>query len=142
MPVNILLVEDNPGDVLLTQEAFKEGSYFPNLSVAEDGEEALQFLRKQGKYKDAPTPDLILLDLNLPKKDGRELLADIKQDPAFREIPVIILTTSDADQDIRRAYRLHANCYLTKPLEMDSFVSKIRSVENFWLDVARLPSRA
>lgn len=142
MPIDILLVEDNPGDVLLTQEAFKEGHYSPRLSIAEDGEEALEFLRRQGRFANAPRPDLILLDLNLPKKDGRELLAEIKQDPALREIPVLILTTSEADQDIRRAYKLHANCYLTKPLDMDTFLRKIRSIEEFWLDVVRLPSRA
>jgi chemotaxis family two-component system response regulator Rcp1 len=139
MPVNILLVEDNPGDVLLTREAFREGSYLPNLSVVEDGEEALQFLRRKGKYADAERPDLILLDLNLPRKDGRELLAEVKQDPELRLIPIIVLTTSEAEQDVRRAYKLHANCYLTKPLEMDTFMQKVRSVEDFWLSVVRLP---
>ncbi len=138
-PVKILLVEDNPGDVLLTREAFNEGSYFPELSVVEDGEEALRFLRKQGDHRNAPRPDLILLDLNLPKKDGRELLAEVKQDPDLQQIPVIVLTTSEADQDVRRAYRLHANCYLTKPLDMDSFLRKMRAVEDFWLNVVRLP---
>ena len=139
MAVNILLVEDNPGDVLLTREAFREGCYFPNLSVVEDGEEALQFLRCSGKYADAERPDLILLDLNLPRKDGREFLAEVKQDPELRLIPVIVLTISEAEQDIRRAYRLHANCYLTKPLEMDTFIKKVRSVEDFWLKIVRLP---
>ncbi len=139
LPVHILLVEDNPGDVLLTREAFKEGQYFPRLSVVEDGEEAIQFLRQRGEYADAQRPDMILLDLNLPRKDGRELLAEVKDDPDLRQIPVIVLTTSDAEQDIRRAYKLHANCYLTKPLEMDSFVKKIRSIEEFWFSVVKLP---
>jgi len=139
MPVDILLVEDNPGDVLLTQEAFREGDYSPRLSIAEDGEEALQFLKKQGCFRDAPRPDLILLDLNLPKKDGRELLADVKQDPELHQIPIIVLTTSSAEQDVRRAYNLHANCYLTKPLDMESFLRKVHAVEEFWLNVVRLP---
>ncbi len=139
MPIDILLVEDNPGDVLLTQEAFREGDYAPRLSVVEDGEEALQFLRRLGNFRNAPRPDLILLDLNLPKKDGRELLADVKQDPELHRIPIIVLTTSSAEQDIRRAYSLHANCYLTKPLDMESFLSKVRAVEEFWLKVASLP---
>ncbi len=135
----ILLVEDNPGDVLLTREAFREGRLAHRLSVAEDGEEAICFLRQEGKHADAPRPDLILLDLNLPKKDGRQLLAEVKDDPLLRQIPVIVLTTSDAEQDIWRAYRLHANCYLTKPVQMDDFLAKIRSVEDFWLTVVRLP---
>ncbi len=139
MPIRILLVEDNPGDVLLTREAFNEGKFFPVMSVAEDGEEALQFLRREGRYSGAPRPDLILLDLNLPKKDGRELLAEVKTDPELRHIPVIVLTTSGAEQDVWRAYRSHANCYLTKPLEMESFLEKIRAVENFWLNTVRLP---
>lgn len=139
LPVEILLVEDNPGDVLLTQEAFREGHYTPRLSVVEDGEEALLFLRKQGKHKNAPRPDIILLDLNLPKKDGRELLAEVKEDLDLRHIPVIVLTTSNADLDVSRAYKLHANCYLTKPIEMDDFMRKVRAVEDFWLSVVRLP---
>ncbi len=135
----ILLVEDNPGDVLLTKEAFREGRLAHRLSVVEDGEDALHFLRQEGKHADAPRPDLILLDLNLPKKDGRELLAEVKGDPVLRHIPVIVLTTSDAEQDVWRAYKLHANCYLTKPVQMDDFLNKIRSVEDFWLTVVRLP---
>jgi chemotaxis family two-component system response regulator Rcp1 len=107
--------------------------------VVEDGEEAIRFLRRQGKHEHAPQPDLILLDLNLPKKDGRELLAEVKGDPALRHIPVIVLTTSDAEQDVWRAYKLHANCYLTKPVQMGDFLNKIRSVEDFWLTVVRLP---
>ncbi len=139
MPADILLVEDNPGDVLLTREAFREGGYSPRLSVVEDGEEALRFLRRQESFRNAPRPDLILLDLNLPRKDGRELLADVKQDPELHHIPIIVLTTSSAEQDILQAYNLHANCYLTKPLDMESFLSKVRAVEEFWLRVVRLP---
>lgn len=137
----ILLVEDNPGDVLLTQEAFREGRLAHRLSVVEDGEEAIQFLRKEGAYAEAPKPDLILLDLNLPKKDGRELLAELKEDPALRYIPIIVLTTSDAEQDVWRAYKLHANCYLTKPVNLEDFIRKIRSFEDFWLTVVRLPGK-
>lgn len=135
----ILLVEDNPGDVLLTREAFKDARIAHRLSIAEDGEQALSFLRRNGPYHDAPRPDLILLDLNLPKKDGRELLDEIKNDPALQAIPVIVLTTSDAEQDVWKAYKLHANCYLTKPIEVDDFLRKVRSVEDFWLTVVRLP---
>jgi len=137
---DILLVEDNPGDVFLTQEAFREGQFEHRLSIVEDGEEASQFLRQQGRYGQAPRPDIILLDLNLPRKDGRELLAEIKDDPSLRHIPVIVLTTSDAYQDVWRAYKLHANCYLTKPIEVEEFLQKVRSVEEFWLTVVRLPS--
>jgi len=136
----ILLVEDNPGDVFLTQEALREGRLAHHLSVVEDGEEALKYLRGEGRYEGAQRPDIILLDLNLPKKDGRELLEDVKSDPSLRQIPIIVLTTSDAEQDIRRAYKLHANCYLTKPIHMDDFLKKIKSMEDFWLTVVRLPS--
>ena len=137
----ILLVEDNPGDVLLTQEAFREGRLAHRLSTVGDGEEAMQFLRKEGRYAQAPRPDVILLDLNLPKKDGRELLAEIKDDPSLRYIPIIVLTTSEAEQDVWKAYKLHANCYLTKPIHVDEFIRKIRSVEDFWLTVVRLPGK-
>jgi two-component system, chemotaxis family, response regulator Rcp1 len=137
----ILLVEDNPGDVLLTREAFREGRLAHRLSIVEDGEEAIRFLRHEGAYSVAPKPDLILLDLNLPKKDGRELLAEIKEDPALRYIPIIVLTTSDAEQDVWKAYKLHANCYLTKPVDLDDFIRKIRSFEDFWLTVVRLPGK-
>lgn len=140
-PFEILLVEDNPGDVFLTQEAFREGRLAHRLSVVEDGEEAMRFLRREGKHSNAPQPDLILLDLNLPKKDGRELLGEVKSDPELRQIPVIVLTTSGAEQDIARAYKLHANCYLTKPIQMDDFLKTIRSVEDFWLSVVRLPTK-
>ena len=136
----LLLVEDNPGDVLLTQEAFREGGAPLRLSVVGDGEEALRYLRKQGAHEHAIRPDLILLDLNLPRKDGRELLAEIKQDDDLAQIPVLILTTSQSRQDIGRAYKLHANCYLTKPLDVETFMAKMRSVEDFWLRTARLPN--
>ncbi len=138
-PFEILLVEDNPGDVFLTQEAFREGRLAYRLSVVEDGEEAMRFLRREGRHSKAPQPDLILLDLNLPKKDGRELLGEVKMDPELRQIPVIVLTTSKAEQDVAKAYKLHANCYLTKPIQMDDFLKTIRSVEEFWLSVVRLP---
>jgi len=137
----ILLVEDNPGDVFLTQEAFRESRLAHRLSVVEDGEEAVRFLRRQGEHQAAPKPDLILLDLNLPRKDGREVLAEVKSDDALRHIPIIVLTTSEADQDVRRAYKLHANCYLTKPIRMDDFLQKIKSVEDFWLGLVRLPAQ-
>lgn len=135
----ILLVEDNPGDVLLTQEAFREGRLAHRLWIAGDGEEALEFLHKEGKFAGVPRPDLILLDLNLPKRDGRQVLEDLKSDPRLRQIPVVVLTTSEAEQDVWRAYKLHANCYLTKPIQMDDFLRKMRCVETFWLTVARLP---
>jgi CheY-like chemotaxis protein len=140
-PFEILLVEDNPGDVFLTQEAFREGRLAHRLSVVEDGEEAMRFLRREGKHSNAPQPDLILLDLNLPKKDGRELLGEVKNDPDLQQIPIIVLTTSGAEQDVARAYKLHANCYLTKPIQMDDFLKTIRSVEDFWLSVVRLPTK-
>ena len=136
----ILLVEDNPADVLLTREAFRESRHVTRISVAEDGEAALRFLRKQGKYANERRPDLILLDLNLPRKDGRELLAELKADPNLRQIPVIVLTTSSAEQDVDTAYELHANCYLTKPLDINEFLRKVRSIEDFWLTVVRLPN--
>lgn len=135
----ILLVEDNPGDVLLTQEAFREGRLAHRLWIVGDGEEALDFLRKKGQFSDAPRPDLILLDLNLPKRDGRQVLEDLKNDPALRQIPVVVLTTSAAEQDVWDSYKHHANCYLTKPIQMDDFLRKMRCVETFWLTVVRLP---
>lgn len=139
-PFEILLVEDNPGDVMLTQEAFQEGKLAHHLSVAADGEEAMNFLCRRGTHAEAPRPDLVLLDLNLPKKDGREVLAELKNDPELRRIPVIVLTTSEAERDVWHAYTLHANCYLTKPLQMSDFFRKIRLVEDFWLSVVRLPA--
>jgi CheY-like chemotaxis protein len=138
-PVEILLVEDNPGDVRLTVEALKEAKVRNNLHVAENGVEAMAFLRQEGEYADAPRPDVILLDLNLPKKDGREVLAEIKEDPDLRRIPVVILTVSQAEEDILKTYDLHANCYITKPVDLDQFLTVVRSIEDFWLTVVRLP---
>lgn len=137
--INILLVEDNPGDIRLTKEVLKEGKIKNNLSVVMDGEEALFFLNKQGKHKSAITPDIILLDLNLPKKDGREVLAEIKSDPELMCIPVIVLTTSEAEQDILNMYAHHANCYITKPVDFNQFISVVRSIEDFWLTIVKLP---
>jgi CheY-like chemotaxis protein len=137
--INILLVEDNPGDIRLTKEVLKEGKIRNNLSVVTDGEEALLFLKKTGQYKDDFTPDIILLDLNLPKKDGREVLSQIKDDPILKLIPVIVLTTSDAEQDIMNVYAHHANCYITKPVDFNQFINVIRSIENFWLTIVKLP---
>ena len=138
-PVEILLVEDNPADVRLTIEGLKEGKVKNNLSVVENGVEALAFLRKQGKYADAVRPDLVLLDLNMPKKDGREVLAEIKADEQLRHIPVVVLTTSKAEQDILKAYSLHANCYITKPVDLDQFISVVESIEDFWFTIVKLP---
>lgn len=140
-PVEILLVEDSPGDVRLTQEALKEGKVLNNLSVVGDGAAALDFLRRRGTYGNTPRPDLILLDLNLPKKDGREVLEEIKDDPDLKRIPVVILTTSGADQDIAKSYELHANCYITKPVNLEQFISVVKSVEDFWLTVVKLPKQ-
>ncbi len=139
-PVEILLVEDNPGDVRLTQEALNDGKVRNNMHVAEDGVEAVAFLRREGKYADAPRPDLILLDLNLPKKDGREVLADIKTDDDLKRIPVVVLTTSKAEQDIFRAYDQHANCYITKPVDLDQFITIVKGIEDFWFTIVKLPS--
>ena len=139
--INILLVEDNPGDIRLTKEVLKEGKIRNKLSVVMDGEEALNFLKKTGKYNDAITPDIILLDLNLPKKDGREVLADIKADPELMLIPVIVLTTSQAEQDILYMYSNHANCYITKPVDFNQFINVVRSIEDFWLTIVKLPKK-
>jgi two-component system, chemotaxis family, response regulator Rcp1 len=139
--IEILLVEDNPGDARLTLEAFKEGKVFNNLTVIGDGVEALAYLRRQGQYANSLQPDLILLDLNLPKKDGREVLAEIKEDERLKNIPVIVLTTSAAEEDIARAYSRHANCYITKPVDLDQFLRVVQSIESFWLSLVRLPSR-
>ena len=141
-PINILLVEDNPGDVRLTQEAFKEGNLLVNLAVATDGVEALSYLNKQDKFIDAITPDLILLDLNLPKLDGREVLKVIKNDNFLCRIPVVVLTTSSAEQDIVHSYSLHANCYINKPVDFDKFFKVIQRVEEFWLNTVILPTMA
>jgi chemotaxis family two-component system response regulator Rcp1 len=138
-PIEILLVEDNPGDIRLTREGLKEGRIFNNLSVVEDGVAAMAFLRREGEYADAPHPDLILLDLNLPKKDGREVLKEIKSDPKLRRIPVVILTTSRAEEDIKGTYNQHANCYIIKPVDFDQFVNVVKTVEDFWFTIVRLP---
>ena len=139
--IEILLVEDNPGDIRLTQEVLKDGKICNNLSVVMDGEEAITFLKKAGKYKDAPTPEIILLDLNLPKKDGRQVLAEIKSDPQLKFIPVIVLTTSAAEQDILNTYANHANAYITKPVDFDQFMNVVRSIEDFWLTIVKLPPK-
>lgn len=138
--VEFLLAEDNPGDVRLTQEALRESKIRNNLNVVTDGVEAIAFLRRQGKYANAPTPDVVLLDLNLPKKDGREVLAEIKSDPVLKRIPVVIITSSEAEQDILRTYDLHANCYVSKPVDLDQFIKVIQAIENFWLTIVKLPS--
>lgn len=138
--IEVLLVEDNPGDVRLTKEALKEGRLLNNVHVVGDGIEALSFLRRQNKYDHAVQPDLILLDLNLPKKDGREVLAEIKADPSLRRIPVVILTTSSAEEDILKTYDLHANCYVTKPVDLDRFIGVVKSIDDFWVSVVKLPS--
>lgn len=138
-PIEIMLVEDSPGDVRLTREALKESKVRNNLHVTIDGVEAMAFLRREGEYANAPKPDLILLDLNLPKKDGREVLAEIKSDEHLRSIPVVILTISQAEEDILRTYNLHANCYITKPVNFDRFVEVVRCIENFWLTIVKLP---
>jgi two-component system, chemotaxis family, response regulator Rcp1 len=140
-PIEILLVEDNPGDVDLTKEALKDAKVFNRLSVADDGAKAVDFLYRRGEYANAPRPDLILLDLNLPKKDGRQVLAEIKAAPELADIPVVILTTSDAEEDIFRAYHLHANCYITKPVDFKQFLKVVKTIEEFWLTVVRLPKR-
>ena len=140
-PVEILLVEDNPGDVRLTREALKDAKVVNNLSVVFDGEAALEFLKRRGKHANAPRPDLILLDLNLPRKDGREVLEEIKRDETLMTIPVVVLTTSKAEEDIVKSYRLHANCYITKPVDFGRFMEVVRQLENFWLAVVHLPPR-
>jgi CheY-like chemotaxis protein len=137
--VEVLLVEDNPGDVRLTREALKDGQVGHHLSVAQDGVEALRFLRREGPYADAPRPDVVLLDLNLPKKDGRQVLQEMKQDPALRTIPVVILTSSDAERDIAGAYELQASCYITKPVDLDQFITVVRAIEDFWFGIVQLP---
>ena len=142
MPLQILLVEDSPGDVRLTQEAFREAGTRIDLHVAVDGVAAMSFLRRQGDHGQAPRPDFILLDLNLPKMDGREVLAHIKEDTSLKTIPTIILTTSEADGDILKSYQLQANCYLNKPVQFDAFETVVRTINDFWLTMAKLPPRA
>jgi two-component system, chemotaxis family, response regulator Rcp1 len=139
-PIDILLVEDREGDVRLTQEAFKDSRVLNRLHVVKDGIEALAFLRRERQYSKAVRPDLILLDLNLPKKNGQEVLAEIKQDPDLKRIPVVVLTVSKAEEDILRSYNLHANCYVTKPIELEQFLKAVRGIEDFWLAIVKLPS--
>jgi chemotaxis family two-component system response regulator Rcp1 len=138
-PIEILLVEDSPADVDLTREALEDAKVSNNLNVVDDGEQALAYLRREGPYAEQPRTDLILLDLNLPRKDGRAVLAEIKDDPDLRRIPVVILTTSEAEQDILRSYDLHANCYVTKPVDLERFITVVRSIEDFWLAIVKLP---
>ncbi|MDH3583781.1 MAG: response regulator [Phycisphaerae bacterium] len=140
-PVEILLVEDNPGDIELTREGLKEGKVKNNLQVVMDGEEAMRYLRREGEFADAVRPDMILLDLNLPRKDGREVLAEIRDDPDLEDIPVVVLTTSEADRDILKAYKLKANCYLTKPLDFEQFVNLVHEINSFWFTIVQLPLR-
>jgi chemotaxis family two-component system response regulator Rcp1 len=139
-PVEILLIEDNAGDVRLTREALRENKLHNNLSVVGDGVKAMAFLRRQGIYVQSPRPDLILLDLNLPKKDGRQVLSEIKTDDELKRVPVVILTTSKAEEDVVRAYDLHANCYITKPVDLEQFLTVVRAIEEFWLAIVKLPS--
>ncbi len=140
-PVGILLVEDNPGDARLAKEALKECKIDNSVSIVQDGVEAIEFLHKEGKYRDAPRPDLILLDLNLPRKSGREVLSEIKQDENLRRIPVVIMTVSRDEEDVLKAYNLHANCYITKPIDFGQFVRITRSIEEFWFTIVKLPPR-
>jgi two-component system, chemotaxis family, response regulator Rcp1 len=139
-PIEILLVEDNPGDIRLCQEALKESKLINRLNIVMDGEEAMNFVRKAGQYENAPSPDLVLLDLNLPKKDGREVLMEIKSDEKLRRIPVVVMTVSSSDEDILRSYDLHANCYITEPVDFERFIEVVKAIENFWFTIVRLPS--
>jgi CheY-like chemotaxis protein len=140
-PIEVLLVEDDPGDVLMTREAFTEHRLRNRLNVVSDGDEALSYLRQEGTYQDAPRPDLILLDLNLPRRDGRQVLEEIKSDPELRRIPVVVLTTSQADEDILRSYQLHANAYVTKPVDFERFVGVVKQIDDFFVSVVKLPPR-
>jgi CheY-like chemotaxis protein len=139
-PIEVLLVEDDPGDVLLIREAFEFNKVHNNLHVVSDGEQALAFLRREGPHADARRPDLVLLDLNLPRKDGREVLAEVKQDETLRTIPIVVLTTSEAEEDVLKSYQLHANAYVTKPVDFERFVSIVRQIDDFFVSVVRLPS--
>jgi len=140
-PIEILLAEDNPGDAKLTRKALENGDIRNNLHVASDGVEAMQFLRQEGGYADAPRPDLLLLDLNMPKKDGRQVMEDMEADPSLRRIPVVVLTSSDAEEDIVRSYELNANAYLTKPVDFDGFVDIVNRLEDFWFEVVKMPPK-
>jgi chemotaxis family two-component system response regulator Rcp1 len=139
VPIEVLLVEDSPGDVRLTREAFKDAKVHINLHVASDGTDAMAFLHREGEHSNAPRPDLILLDLNLPKKDGREVLAELKESPTLKCIPVVILTTSASDADIQASYQRHANCFITKPVDLEGFLKVVKSIDDFWLSVVKLP---
>jgi CheY-like chemotaxis protein len=139
-PIEVLLVEDDPGDVLLIQEAFADNKLLNNLNVVNDGEQALAYLRREGQYAHATRPDLVLLDLNLPRKDGREVLAEVKGDEALRTIPIVVLTTSEAEEDVLRSYQLHANAYVPKPVDFERFVAIVRQIDDFFVSVVRLPS--
>jgi len=139
VPIEVLLVEDSPGDVRLTREAFKEAKMYTHLHVVTDGAEAMAFLKREGRHASAPRPDLILLDLNLPKKDGREVLQEIKESPALQTIPVVILTISASEADILESYRHHANCYITKPVGLEGFLEVVKNIEGFWLSVVKFP---
>ena len=139
-PIEVLLVEDDPGDVLLIQEAFADNKLVNNLNIVNDGEQALAYLRREGEYAEAPRPDLVLLDLNLPRKDGREVLQEVKTDESLCTIPVVVLTTSEAEEDVLRSYQLHANAYVPKPVDFDRFVSIVRQIDDFFVSVVRLPS--
>jgi CheY-like chemotaxis protein len=140
-PIEVLLIEDDPGDVIMTREAFEEHQVPSRLTVVQDGAEALSYLRREGEYAEAIRPDLILLDLNLPRRDGREVLAEIKGDDELRRIPVVVLTTSQADEDVVRSYNLHANAYVTKPVDFDRFVAVVRQIDRFFADTAKLPPK-
>jgi CheY-like chemotaxis protein len=140
-PIEVLLVEDDPGDVLLIREAFEDNKVANRLHVVADGVEALNFMRRQGEHAEAPRPDLVLLDLNLPRKDGREVLAEVKNDEALRTIPVVVLTTSQAEEDVLRSYDLHANAYVTKPVDFERFIEVVRQIDDFFVTVVRLPNR-
>jgi CheY-like chemotaxis protein len=141
IPIEVLLVEDDPGDVLMTREAFEEHKLRNRLNVVTDGVAALEYLRRQGEHRDAARPDLVLLDLNLPKRDGREVLAEVKNDPELCQIPIVVLTTSAADEDILRSYQLHANAYVTKPVDFERFIAVVRQIDEFFVSVVRLPPR-
>jgi CheY-like chemotaxis protein len=140
-PIQILLVEDNPGDARLASEALKDGKVSNNLYHVTDGVEAMAFMRREGEYASAPRPDLILLDLNLPRKDGREVLSEIKEDPELRLVPVVVMTTSAAERDLIKSYELHANAYVVKPMDLDQFIEVVQAIENFWFTVVKLPQR-